>query len=58
MTMRITGMNSGLDTESIITELVKAKRVKVDKLNKNKTKAEWKQDAWKDLNKDLKSLQS
>ena len=58
MTMRITGMNSGLDTEAIISELVKAKRVKVDKLNKNKTKAEWKQDAWKDLNKDLKSLQS
>ena len=27
MTMRITGMNSGLDTEAIISELVKAKRV-------------------------------
>ena len=30
MPIRITGMNSGLDTESIITELVKAKSVKKD----------------------------
>ena len=27
MTIRITGMNSGLDTESIITELVSVSRV-------------------------------
>ena len=50
MPIRITGMNSGLDTESIITELVKAKSVKKDSLVKAKTKLEWKQDAWKSLN--------
>ena len=41
MPIRITGMNSGLDTESIITELVKAKSVKKDSLVKAKTKLEW-----------------
>lgn len=58
MTMRLTGMYSGLETETIIQELVKAKSVKVDKLNKEKTKMEWKQEAWGDLNKKIKSFWS
>ena len=32
MTMRITGLSSGLDTESIITELTKVQSNKVDKV--------------------------
>lgn len=58
MTMRMTGMMSGMDTESIIQELVSAKRTKVDDVKKKQTKLEWKQDAWKDLNTKLKNLQS
>ena len=58
MPIRITGMNSGLDTESIITELVKAKSVKKDSLVKAQTKLEWKQDAWKDLNAKVYALYS
>lgn len=58
MTMRITGMNSGLDTESIITELVKAKSTKVETLKKEKTKYEWKQETWTSLNKKIKSFYS
>ena len=50
MAMRVTGMYSGLDTETIIQELVAAKRTKVDDLKKEQTKLEWKQTAWKDLN--------
>lgn len=53
MAIRITGMNSGLDTESIIRELVKAKSANVEKAKKQKTSLEWKQDAWKELNKKL-----
>ena len=34
MTIRITGMNSGLDTESIITELVSAQSAKKNSLVK------------------------
>lgn len=58
MAMRVTGMNSGLDTESIISELVAAKQTKVDDAVKAKTKLEWKQEAWKDLNTKLKGLQT
>ena len=58
MSMRMTGMFSGMDTESIIQELVSAKRTKVDTQKKAQTKLEWKQDAWKDLNTKLKNLQS
>ncbi|MCR4833789.1 MAG: flagellar filament capping protein FliD [Butyrivibrio sp.] len=50
MTIRITGMNSGLDTESIITELVKTKQTKVDKIKSDQKKFEKKQDKWKELN--------
>ena len=56
MAMRVTGMMSGLDTESIIQELVAAKQTKVDTAKKEQTKIEWKQEAWKDLNTKLKKL--
>ena len=56
MAMRVTGMNSGLDTESIIQELVAVKRTKVDTLKKEQTKLEWQQDAWKELNSKIYKL--
>lgn len=58
MPIRITGMNSGLDTESIIAELVKAKSASKDKLVKEQTKLQWKQDAWKELNSKVYSFYS
>lgn len=56
--LRMSGLISGLDTESIISALVSSKQVKVDNTKGAQTKLEWKQDLWKDLNKELKSLQS
>ena len=50
MAIRITGMYSGLDTESIISELVSAQSVKKSKYVKDQTKLSWKMDAWKALN--------
>lgn len=50
MSIRISGMYSGLDTESIISELVSAQSVKKSSLVKAQTKHSWKQDAWKALN--------
>ncbi len=50
MPIRITGMNSGLDTDSIVQELVSAYRTKQDKYKKEQTKLSWTQDAWKELN--------
>lgn len=50
MPIRITGMYSGLDTESIISELASAQSYKKTKLVKEQKKLSWKQDAWKALN--------
>lgn len=50
MPIRITGMNSGLDTEAIIKELASAKSYKKTKMEKAQTKLGWKQEAWKALN--------
>ncbi len=58
MAMRLTGMYSGLDTDTIIQELVAAKRTKVDDKTKEQKKLKIKQDTWSELNKKLKSLQS
>lgn len=58
MAMRMSGLASGMDTESIIQQLVAARQTKVDNTKKAQTKLEWKQDTWKDLNTKLKNLQS
>ena len=58
MPIRITGMNSGLDTESIISELMKAKSEKKTTLEKAQKKLSYKQDAWKTLNSKIYSLYS
>lgn len=50
MAIRITGMYSGLDTESIINELASAQSMKKNNLVKKQTRLSWKQDAWKALN--------
>lgn len=58
MAMRLSGLMSGMDTESIVKQLVESRKVKVDTAKKDQTKLEWKQEIWKDLNKKLKNLQS
>lgn len=58
MSIKITGMNSGLDTDAIVRELVSAASTKKETLEKAQTKLEWKQDAWKSLNKKIKSFQA
>ncbi len=56
MAIRITGMYSGLDTESIINELASAQSYKKTKLVKAQKKLSWKQDSWKALNTKLYSF--
>lgn len=58
MAMRLSGLMSGMDTESLIRQLVEAKSTKLNKTKKAQIKANWKQDAWKELNTKLKNLQS
>lgn len=56
MPIRITGMNSGLDTESIITALTQTKQDKLDTAKNDQKKLTWKQDKWKELNKKVTSF--
>ncbi len=58
MPIRITGLTSGLDTESIISALVSSYNYKTNKYKKAQTKLSWKQDAWKTLNTKIYSLYS
>lgn len=56
MAIRLTGLTSGLDTESIISALVSSYSYKTNKYKKAQTKLSWKQDAWKALNTKVYSL--
>lgn len=56
MAIRISGLNSGLDTDSIVQELVSAYSTKKDNYVKAQTKLSWKQSAWKSLNTKIYSL--
>lgn len=58
MPIRITGLASGLDTESIISALVSSYNYKTNKYKKAQTKLSWKQDAWKSLNTKIYSFYS
>ena len=58
MPIRITGLNSGLDTEALVSELVSAHRMKSQKYTKAQTKLSWKQDAWKALNTKISAFYS
>lgn len=58
MPIRITGMNSGLDTEAIISELVSAQRTKTQKYVKAQKKLSWKQEIWKSLNTKITNFYS
>lgn len=54
--LRLTGMSSGLDTDSIVNSLLKIEQFKVDRQFQKKTKLEWKRDAFRDINLMLRNF--
>lgn len=56
--MRLTGLSSGMDTESIVSALVSSKKTKVDEAKQAQKKLEWTQDAWKSMNSKIYGLYS
>ncbi|WP_026894454.1 flagellar filament capping protein FliD [Clostridiisalibacter paucivorans] len=50
-TSRISGIASGMDTEQMVKDLMKAQRVKVDRLYQQKQIHEWRQNMYNDINK-------
>lgn len=58
MPIRLSGMASGLDTDTIVKELVSSYSTRKDNIVKKQTKLEWTQDAWKEMNSKIYSFYS
>lgn len=56
MGIRMSGLSSGMDTEAIVKQLMSAQSLKKNKVVKAKTKLEWTQTKWADLNTKLTGL--
>lgn len=56
MGIRMSGLLSGMDTEAIVKKLMSAQSMKKNKVVKAKTKLEWTQTKWSELNTKLTGL--
>lgn len=56
MPIRLSGLSSGLDTESLVSALVSSYTLQKDNLVKAQTKLSWKQESWKTMNKSIYSF--
>ncbi|QGQ48132.1 flagellar hook-associated protein 2 [Metabacillus sediminilitoris] len=54
--IRIGGLASGMDIDTIVSDLMKAERIPLDKLTQKKQTVEWQRDDYRDMNKLLKEL--
>ena len=50
MAIRLSGIASNMDTDSIVKELMNAQSLKKTKIENKLTKLQWKKDTWKDMN--------
>lgn len=58
MPIRLSGMQSGLDTEALVSALVLSYRTKKEDYEKAQTKLSWKQDKWKSINTKITNFYS
>jgi len=56
--IKLSGMVSGLDTDTIIKQLMKIERAPLDKLTQEKQKIAWKRDEYREMNTMLSSLRT
>ncbi len=55
---RITGMFSGMDTETMVKNMLSTQQLKVDNAYRSKTKSQWQLDAYKELNNSVTSFRN
>lgn len=55
--LRISGMASGIDTDSVVKSMVSSYQTKIDKENQAQQLLQWKQESYRDIIKDIKGLQ-
>ncbi|WP_410512603.1 flagellar filament capping protein FliD [Paenibacillus sp. BR2-3] len=53
MTLRVSGLASGIDVDSIVKEMMTAKRIPLDKLNQQKQTLQWQRDNYREMNSKL-----
>lgn len=51
--MRVSGLASGMDIDSMVKQLMSARRIPLDTLNQNKQVTEWRRDNYKQVNSSL-----
>lgn len=51
--MRISGLASGMDVDSLVQQMMKAQRAPLDKLTQQKQTIEWKRDYYREINSQL-----
>lgn len=56
MVMRIGGLASGMDIDSIVEKLMQAEKAPLNKLYQNKQKYEWQRDAYREVNTKLQAF--
>lgn len=57
-TLRLTGINSGYDTEAMIEAMLTSYQTKIDTQSKKLTKLSWQQDAYRDITDKLTTFQN
>ncbi|WP_059103363.1 flagellar filament capping protein FliD [Shouchella shacheensis] len=56
--MRLSGMSSGLDIDQMMKDLMRAERMPVNKLEKQRTEIGWKMDAYREINIKMRAFHS
>lgn len=55
--VRILGMNTGLDVDSIVTKMMKGEQTKIDSAKQAEQLVEWKQEGYQSIIADIKTFQ-
>lgn len=56
--MRIGGLSSGIDTDKTVSDLMKAQRIRVDRLKQKQQQMEWQKDDFHTVNSSLSTLRN
>lgn len=56
--IRLSGLSSGIDTETMIKQLMQAERAPVDRLSQKKQTLTWQRDAYREMNRALLDLRT
>lgn len=57
-TMRVSGLASGMDTDQIIADLMKAERIPMTKMQQDQEWLTWQRDAYREVNSKLSEFKN